>query len=102
MHHKKQGRRKSKQKTQLKHAVRRIALRLDTDTPRQAQDAIVADIQKGRAKFILKQSNRITHWEVCYNGKTVIAVYDRKRKILATVLYPSGYSMWDQLKEYAT
>jgi hypothetical protein len=43
-------------------------------------------IQKGKAKFIENQSNRIAIFEVLIDGIVLYPVYDRVRKLIVTFL----------------
>jgi len=42
------------------------------------------------ATFIKKQSNRVSHFLVKVDEDEIIAVYDKKRKLVVTLLYPEG------------
>jgi hypothetical protein len=47
---------------------------------------IVADIQRGKAQFVERQSLRVTKWLVTVGGKQVLVVYDNKSHTVATFL----------------
>lgn len=78
--------RPSKSTNQKRHARRRAAERYDLDLHQDAQQKIIRAIQGGEAKFIRRQSLRVTVWEVEFEGRKLPVVYDRKRKTIATVL----------------
>lgn len=65
------------------HAMRRAAERFDI---RVEPEEIVKLIQRGQARFLLKESNRLHHFRVVYQGKEMDCVYDRKRKMIVTFL----------------
>lgn len=79
----------SKAKSQRKHAKRRALSRYGLALSRHHLDAIVLQIQSGKAKFVERQSNRVTLWEVSYEGHILPVVYDKIRKTCVTFL-PTG------------
>lgn len=54
------------------------------ETLRQA----VLAIQGGKAKFIRKQSNRVTLWELPINDVLTRVAYDKNTKEIITILRP--------------
>jgi hypothetical protein len=50
--------------------------------------AIEAKIRAGSSRCVYRQSIRVTHHEVDYNDRVVIAVYDSSRHQVVTFLYP--------------
>jgi len=72
----------SKKQSQEIHARRRAYERYGVFILPGAMDALVKTIQKGRAQFVKRQSNRISIFDV--DNKRV--VYDRKRKTIVTFL----------------
>jgi len=76
----------SKSTNQKRHARRRAAERYELDLHQDAQAAIVRAIQGGEARFIRKQSQRVSVWEVEHGGRRLPVVYDKKRKTIVTVL----------------
>lgn len=50
----------------------------------------IRKIQSGRARFVKRQSNRVTLWALEMGGKEVVAVYDKLRHTIATVM-PNTY-----------
>lgn len=57
-------------------------------------DASYSEIKKmictGEAKLVKRQSRRVSHHSVVVKDKKIIAVYDHKRKLIVTLLYPGG------------
>jgi hypothetical protein len=90
--------RRSRTKTQAQriHARRRAQTRVGIDLQRSDQDEIVRKIQSNEAEFADKQSTRITRWIVEYADKKFVAVYDKTRKSLVTVI---TMEMYEQGKE---
>ena len=78
--------REPKSKTQLKHAIRRVrerfGLRLNEDQMR----GIAKKIGRGEAEFFDKQSLRVSRFKVSVDGVEMVAVYDKKRGTVVTVL----------------
>lgn len=70
------------------HAKRRAAERFGLDLNREKLQAIVKEIQSGTADFVDRQSCTVTRYRVVVDGVPVIAVYDKKRKAVRTVLPP--------------
>lgn len=46
-------------------------------------------IQNGESKCIRKQNNRLSHHKIVYEGREIVAVYDKTRKVVTTFLYTS-------------
>ena len=78
--------RRSKEHAQRRHFNRRALERLGVKVNGRQYDALVADIQEGRARFVERQSNRITVWRVEIEGEPCGVVYDKLRGTLVTVL----------------
>jgi hypothetical protein len=77
-----------KKKTcQNRHARRRAAARFGINMGPRFHEELVTAIQTGKASFVEKQSNRISVWDVDYEGKVARIVYDRIRKQIVTFLY---------------
>jgi hypothetical protein len=77
---------RTKAKNQKRHAKRRAFERYALDLHQDAQASIVRAIQGGEARFLRRQSWRVTLWEVEHDGQRLPVVYDRKRKTIVTVL----------------
>ncbi len=76
----------SKLLAQRAHAKRRAAERFGLNLTKEAQREIVSRIQNGKAKFLEKQSLRISLWLVDWNGTEMRVVYDKNRKSIVTCL----------------
>lgn len=76
----------SKLKSERIHAKRRALERFGLELNRQDLRSIVDIIQKQQARFIERQSLRVTIWEVMYSGQLMRAVYDSKRKAVVSFL----------------
>lgn len=69
------------------HAKRRIKQRLGITLTTEDLENIIYNIQiKRDCYFIDKQSNRVTRFFVNYKNKNFIAVYDKIRKSIITIL----------------
>lgn len=77
---------KRKEVAQRFHAKKRATQRYGIQLTTQKQAAIVKLIQRGKARWLKTQSNRITHWAVEWEGQIIPVVYDKIRKQLVTVL----------------
>lgn len=74
----------NKREAQKQHATLRAMQRFGLKVkPRE----IVKQIQEGKAHFLRRVSLRVTLWLVEIEGKRLVAVYDSKRKMIATFLY---------------
>lgn len=76
----------SKKYSQRAHAKRRALERFGIELTKDVRRTLVQAIQKGEARFRARQSLRITHWIVEYQGKELPVVYDRQRHEIVTVL----------------
>jgi hypothetical protein len=77
----------SKHKNQILHARRRAKERAGIDLTPDLRRQLINDIQKGRAKFMWSQSNRVSVWRVFLAGKKFLAIYDKDRHSIVTFLY---------------
>lgn len=77
---------RKKEDCQRLHAKRRALQRYGLVLNNKEQDEIIGLIQQGRAKFINRDSLRVTIFAVQYQGKLLKVVYDGERKTLASVL----------------
>ena len=52
------------------------------------QDELKKMMQNGQLKFLFKQSNTKTHWQITVpsTGKSAVLVYDKLRNVFVTVL----------------
>lgn len=78
--------RRDKAKCQIKHAKRRAVQRFDISLSQDDIQEMIREIQNSQARFVLKQSHRVSLFEVTAKGKQLIAVYDRQRKTIVTFL----------------
>ena len=79
-------RRRDKRTAQVRHAKIRAFQRYSVVLYSEEYDELVEAIQKNKAKFIWKESNRLSHWEVVHQGTKMLAVYDKLRKSICTFL----------------
>ena len=77
---------KGKKKAQLIHARRRFDGRFDIKLNDNQYQQLVNQIQNGRGEFVWKQSNRVTHWNINFENKWLRVVYDKRTKVIVTVL----------------
>ena len=80
----------TKKAAQKAHAARRAKERFGIDLGREAQRSIVGRIRAGKAKLLGWQSLRVKGYEIEHEGKLLTVLYDRKRKVLITVLPPGA------------
>lgn len=80
---------KSKAVSQREHFHRRVSGRFGLELDGEDRRRIIEDIQRGRAKFVDRQSLRVTRWLITREGVEFIVVYDSRRKELVTALPPS-------------
>jgi len=81
----------TKRHAQRLHAKRRAAERYGVNLNHALHVALVAAIQAGRATFVRRQSQRVSHFDVTLpTGATARVVYDRQRQVLITVLPPEA------------
>jgi hypothetical protein len=100
----------TKKQAQQTHARHRAKERYDVELNKDARHEIVSKIQESlksniniqkslkasrqvpetpiSATFLTKQSNRITEWEVPFEGQDLRVLYDGKRKTLVSCLPP--------------
>ena len=86
MNYRKKGRNKSKQ--QRKHAKKRFAERVGINLHQDLFSKFVKMIQhhEAGARFIKKQSNRVSLWGIKIKEKEYRVVYDKIRKNIVTLL----------------
>jgi hypothetical protein len=78
--------RKNKQKLQVEHARRRFRERYGIVLNEHQYKYLSQQISDNRAKFIEKQSNRVSVFELKYENQMVRVVYDKQTKQIVTVL----------------
>jgi hypothetical protein len=79
-------RQSDKRKAQLRHAARRANERYGLQLSIHDLHRIIHDIQDGRASFVVKQSHRVSLFDVDVQDQKIRVAYDRVRKSIATVL----------------
>ncbi len=79
----------SKAKCQIKHCKRRALERYGVMLSRRQIADLVSQIQTGKAKFIERQSHRVSKFLVHLGERDISCIYDNKRKTLVTFL-PRG------------
>lgn len=79
---------RTKAEQQIRHCSRRFCERFGIYLDNNTQHKIIQQIQKGKAKFVERQSLRITVFEIEIEGELVKIVYDKIRKTIVTALYP--------------
>lgn len=80
----------SKATAQRRHAKRRLAERFGVEASNRDLAEWVAAIRLGRARFVERQSLRVTVWDVDHNGRTIRLVYDKHRGEIVTALFPEN------------
>jgi len=76
----------SKDQAQYLHSQKRALERYGLQYTKELKEGILAKIMSGDAKFIDRQSNRVTIWDVHTQGKEVRVVYDKQRKNIASFI----------------
>lgn len=80
---------KSKLDNQKSHAIRRLFERYEIRVNDNQYQNLVNLIKDNKARFITRQSNRVTVFEISYLNRKLVACYDSSRKSIATFL-PEG------------
>ena len=70
---------------QTVHATRRFRQR-SIEVSGRDLEVMVAMIQRGEGTFVRRSTNRISIWELDYEGAPRRVVYDRNRHTIVTVL----------------
>ena len=83
---KKPRNKRDKTHDERKHFKRRLKERYGLEANRHDVHDIVYLIQTQKCNFVMKQSNRITVWDVPFKGEKVRIVYDKVRKAPVTAL----------------
>ena len=55
---------------------------------------LVKQIQTGQARFIEKQSNRVSVWAVKHEGSEIRVIYDKTTKNIVTALPSQAWDAW--------
>ncbi len=80
-----------KKESQRIHALRRSAERFGVGLGHKDSLGIVRDIQEGKARFVHRQSHRVSLWEIPYVDEKAVVAYDKKRKMVVTVIPAEEY-----------
>ena len=81
---------KGKRRNQIKHARRRFKDRFDISLNGNQYKQLINRIKKGKADFVKRQSNRVSLWDIDFEGHLIRVVYDKKTSAIVTALYPNG------------
>ena len=92
---------RGKRRNQIKHARRRFEKRFNISLNDNQYKQLINIIRKGKATFVKKQSNRVSLWDLEFEGHQIRVVYDKKTKAIVTALYPEGKPL-DTLGERST
>lgn len=71
------------------HFKKRLKQRYGIEINREGIEYIVRQIQSQNCEFVIKQSLRVTIFDVMYENKKIRVVYDKNRKTLITALKPN-------------
>jgi len=74
------------------HAKQRFKQRLGTTLQKHEHVATVKAIQLNRAEFVRRTSPTRAIFLVAYRGELIQVVYDKRRKLIVTVLPEKGKS----------
>lgn len=77
---------RDKASCQVSHARKRALERFDLDLSRDAIMRMVGQIQAGRARHVMKQSCRVSIFEIRHEQVTLYVAYDKQRKSISTFL----------------
>lgn len=80
----------TKHKAQILHARKRAKERLGVNLTPDLRQRLIRDIQKGFARFLYRQSGRISVWEVFVLGRKATVIYDTDRHSIVTFLPRRG------------
>ena len=84
---------KGKKKNQIKHARKRFEARFDVSLNENQYTQMINRIKKGKAKFVQRQSNRVSLWDIEFEGHLIRVVYDKKTSAIVTALYPDRQTL---------
>lgn len=84
-----------KEQCQKWHCIKRIRQRLQINLSEEQYEHIISCIKNGKEstlcklKYLSSQSNRLSVYEITFNGKEPVKViYDKFRKTIVTILFP--------------
>lgn len=76
----------TKAQSEKAHAIMRAEQRYGIKLNRKSYMELVKTIQSGKARFLFKETNRLSHFMVTAEGQQCHAVYDRLRGRIVTFL----------------
>lgn len=79
---------RSKRYAQQVHFKRRLQGRYEIEDVEKFKVFALDKIRTDSSTFIEKESNRVSHHMIHYEGNAIRVVYDRIRRVLVTVLVP--------------
>lgn len=86
--------RQDKAITLRRHFKSRLLERYGLQATNEDIQKYVQMIQEGRGKMVMKQSLRVSVWDLSVNEKTIRVAYDKNRKELITALPPDVPVDW--------
>ncbi len=78
--------RDNKKYRQRVHAKRGAAERYGLELHDHELDALIAQIKANKAKFVCRESHRVTRWIVKHGGLELACIYDTTRQEIVTFL----------------
>jgi len=76
----------TKKQAEFCHSFKRVKERYELELNKTEIKEIISLIQSNQAEFVIKESNRVSHFRVPYKDKKLYVVYDRKRHMTITFL----------------
>lgn len=80
---------------QRRHAALRAEQRFGVELTRKVLEGLLRQIRKGESVVVCRQSRRVVLHRVILGEETAIAVYDRARKTIASLLYEESDPRWN-------
>lgn len=81
----------SKAKAERKHCLHRLRERFGVNLSENDYYGIINQIQNNKAKFVDRQSNRVTIWQLVIQQQDVVVCYDKIRKEIITAIPAAWY-----------
>lgn len=81
---------RTKASSQRAHTIKRLEERFNIEINNNDYNELCFICRRGQGKFISRQSQRVTRWLVNFKKQEFIAVYDKTRGTVVTVL-PKEY-----------
>ena len=76
----------SKADSQRAHVKRRVRERFGFPIGDDRLEEMADAVRSGRARFVRRQSNRITIWDTEFEERPIRVVYDKRTKQIVTVI----------------